>query len=83
MVDAKTHGIICVDLLLNNVTDSEVFPGLVRQTYRKIRSASAIRGYVTMNCDVRMAVRLSLPEEARVTSTVSMRTATVRWRISI
>ena len=83
MVDAKTHGIICVDLGGSSIMKKKMFPGLVRQTYRKIRSASAIRGYVTMNCDVRMAVRLSLPEEARVTSTVSMRTATVRWRISI
>ncbi|WP_425536102.1 transposase, partial [Enterobacter cloacae] len=30
-VDSKTHEIICADLSLNNVTDSEAFPGLIRQ----------------------------------------------------
>lgn len=29
-VDGKTHEIICADLSLNNVTDSEAFPGLIR-----------------------------------------------------
>ncbi|MEA1151534.1 transposase, partial [Klebsiella pneumoniae] len=29
-VDSKTHEIICADLSLNNVTDSEAFPGLIR-----------------------------------------------------
>nr|QIQ14132.1 Mobile element protein [Klebsiella pneumoniae] len=38
-VDSKTHEIICADLSLNNVTDSEAFPGLIRQTHRKIRAA--------------------------------------------
>ncbi|WP_409365346.1 transposase, partial [Enterobacter asburiae] len=37
-VDSNTHEIICADLSLNNVTDSEAFPGLIRQTHRKIRS---------------------------------------------
>lgn len=40
-VDAKTQEIICADLSLNNVTDSEAFPGLILQTRRKIRSAVA------------------------------------------
>ncbi|MFM7943414.1 transposase, partial [Klebsiella pneumoniae] len=35
-VDSNTHEIICADLSLNNVTDSEAFPGLIRQTHRKI-----------------------------------------------
>ncbi|KFX09342.1 IS5/IS1182 family transposase, partial [Pectobacterium betavasculorum] len=39
-VDAKTHEIICADLSLNNVTDAEAFPGLIRQTHRKIKSAA-------------------------------------------
>ena len=30
-VDSNTHEIICADLSLNNVTDSEAFPGLIRQ----------------------------------------------------
>lgn len=35
-VDGKTNEIICAVLSLNNVTDSEAFPGLIRQTHRKI-----------------------------------------------
>lgn len=39
-VDSKTHKIICADLSLKNVTDSEAFPGLIRQIPRKITSAT-------------------------------------------
>lgn len=49
-VDAKTHDIICADLSLNNVTDSEAFHGLMRQTHRKIRSAAADGTYDTRLC---------------------------------
>ncbi len=49
-VDAKTHEIICADLSLNNVTDAEAFPRLIRQTYRKIRSAAADGAYDTQLC---------------------------------
>ena len=35
-VDSNTHEVVCADLSLNNVTDSEAFPGLIRQTHRKI-----------------------------------------------
>ncbi len=49
-VDSKTHEIICADLSLNNITDSEAFPGLIRQTYRKIRSAAADGAYDTRLC---------------------------------
>ncbi len=46
-----THDeIICADLSLNNVTDSEAFPGLIRQTHRKIRAASADGAYDTRLC---------------------------------
>ena len=37
-VDADTHEVICADLSLNNVTDAEAFPGLIRQTHRKIKA---------------------------------------------
>ncbi|HAV8464379.1 TPA: transposase, partial [Klebsiella pneumoniae] len=37
-VDSNTHEVVCADLSLNNVTDSEAFPGLIRQTHRKIRA---------------------------------------------
>ena len=49
-VDADTHEVICADLSLNNVTDSEAFPGLIRQTHRKIRVASADGAYDTRLC---------------------------------
>ncbi len=80
-VGINTHEIICADLSLNNVTDSEAFPGLIRQTHRKIRAASA-DGAVTMNCGVRKSARLSLPEKVRVTGPVNMQTVTVQWLIS-
>ncbi|WP_367302407.1 transposase, partial [Klebsiella pneumoniae] len=35
---------------LNNVTDSEAFPGLIRQTHRKIRAAAADGAYDTRLC---------------------------------
>ncbi|MGK8931419.1 IS5 family transposase [Pluralibacter gergoviae] len=44
------YAIICADLSLNNVTDSEAFPGLIRQTHRKIRAASADGAYDTRLC---------------------------------
>lgn len=49
-VDASTHKVICADLSLNNVTDAEAFPGLIRQTHRKIRSAAADGAYDTRRC---------------------------------
>ncbi|WP_258558521.1 IS5 family transposase, partial [Klebsiella pneumoniae] len=49
-VDSNTHEIICANLSLNNVTDSEAFPGLIRQTHRKIRAASADGAYDTQLC---------------------------------
>lgn len=49
-VDADTHEVICADLSLNNVIDAEAFPGLIRQTHRKIRVASADGAYDTMLC---------------------------------
>ncbi len=42
-VDTETHEVICADLSLSNVTDTEAFPGLIRQRYRKIKVASADR----------------------------------------
>lgn len=49
-VDAQTHEVICADLSLSNVTDTEAFPGLIRQTYRKIKVASADGAYNTRVC---------------------------------
>jgi len=49
-VDAGTHEVICADLSLNNVTDAEAFPGLIRQTHRKVKVASADGAYDTKLC---------------------------------
>lgn len=49
-VDADTHEVICADLSLNNVTDAEDFPWLIRQTHRKIRAACADGVYDTKRC---------------------------------
>ncbi len=85
-VDSKTHEIICADLSLNNVTDSEAFPGLIRQTHRKIRAASADGAYDTRLCHDELRRKkisaLIRPEKARVTGPVNMQTVTVLLRIS-
>ncbi len=47
---AKHMKLSATDLSLNNVTDSEAFPGLIRQTHRKIRSAAADGAYDTRLC---------------------------------
>lgn len=44
------HEVICTDWFLNNVTNALAFPGLVRQTHRKIRVASADGAYDTKRC---------------------------------
>ncbi|ARF49010.1 IS5 family transposase [Pantoea stewartii subsp. stewartii DC283] len=44
------HKIHLFNKALNNVTDSEVFPGLIRQTHRKIRAAAADGAYDTRLC---------------------------------
>lgn len=49
-VDADTHEVICADLSMNNVTDAEAFPGLIRKTHRKIRTACADGAYDTRRC---------------------------------
>jgi len=49
-VDAETHEVISADLSLNNVTDAEAFPGLIRQTHRKVRVVYADGAYDTKLC---------------------------------
>lgn len=74
------------DLSLNNVTDSEAFPGLIRQTHRKIRSAAADGAYDTRLChDELRRKKISafiLPERGQVTGRVSTQLVTVRLRTS-
>ena len=85
-VDSKTHEIICADLSLNNVTDSEasrVLSGrLTEKSGQHRQTALTTPGSVTMNCGVRKSARLSRPEKARVTGPVNMQTVTVQWLIS-
>ncbi|MCS2163921.1 IS5 family transposase [Scandinavium sp. H11S7] len=56
-VDAIMHEVICADLFLNNVTDAEVFPGLIRQTHRKIRAVCADGAYDTRRCHYELRQR--------------------------
>jgi hypothetical protein len=85
-VDSKTHEIICADLSLNNVTDSEAFPGLIRQTHRKIRAASADGAYDTRLCHDELRRKkisaLIPPRKGAGYWPVNMQTVTVQWLIS-
>lgn len=69
-------------LSLNNVTDSEAFPGLIRQTHRKIRSTAADGAYDIRLCHDELRCKKSassfLPERERVTGLLGTQTATVR-----
>ena len=82
----KTREIICADLSLNNVTDSEAFPGLIRQTHRKIRSAAADGAYDTRLCHDelrRKKISALIPPRkgAGCIGPVNMQTITVQWLI--
>ena len=85
VVDSNTHEIICADLSLNNVTDSEAFPGLIRQTHRKSgqprQTGLTIPGSVTMNCAAKISALIP-PEKEQFTGPVSTQTATVPLLIS-
>lgn len=48
--DSATHEIICADLSLSGTTDAQALPGLINQTHRKIRVASADGAYDTRYC---------------------------------
>jgi hypothetical protein len=69
-VDSNTHEVVCADLSLNNVTDSEAFPGLIRQTHRKNQAAAADGAYDTRLCHDELrrkkSARLFLPERSRL-----------------
>ncbi|MEX4790051.1 transposase [Klebsiella pneumoniae] len=80
-----THEIICADLSLNNVTDSSL-PGLIRQTHRKIRAASADGAYDTRLCHDELRRKkisaLIPPRKGAGYWPVNMQTVTVQWLIS-
>lgn len=73
-------------LSLNNVTNSEAFPGLIRQAHRKIRTAAADGAYDTRFCHDELRRKkisaLILPEKELVTGQVSTQAATVLLRTS-
>lgn len=48
--DSATHEIICADLSLSGTTDAQALPGLINQTHRKIREASADGAYDNRYC---------------------------------
>lgn len=67
-VYAGTHEVICADPSLHNVTDAEAFPGLIRQTHRKVKAASADGAYYTTLCHDKMRrkkIRALIPPRAR------------------
>ncbi len=49
-VDTNTHEIIAAELILSNVTDTEVLPNLLKQTRRKIAEISGDGAYDTKGC---------------------------------
>ncbi|ECI0838820.1 IS5 family transposase [Salmonella enterica subsp. diarizonae] len=48
--DSITHEIICADLSLSGTTDAQALPGLINQTHRKIKEASADGAYDVSYC---------------------------------
>ena len=83
---SNTHEIILCRPVAEQCDGLRSLPGLIRQTHRKIRAASADGAYdtrsVTMNCGVRKSqARLSCPEGAGYCP-VNMQTVTVLLRIS-
>lgn len=48
--DSETHEIICADLSLCGTTDAQALPGLINQTHRKIKEASADGAYNGCYC---------------------------------
>ncbi|BEH99893.1 hypothetical protein KB20921_26380 [Edwardsiella ictaluri] len=48
--DSAMHEIICADVSLSGTTDTQALPGLINQTHRKIREASADGAYDTRYC---------------------------------
>ncbi len=85
-VDSNTHEVVCADLSLNNVTDSEAFLALSGRLTEKSgqprQTGLTIPGSVTMNCAAKKSARLFLPEKEQVTGPMSTQTATVPLLIS-
>ena len=84
-VDSNTHEIICRPVA-EQCDGLRSLPGLIRQTHRKIRAASADGAYDTRLCHDELRRKkisaLILPEKVRVTGPVNMQTVTVQWLIS-
>ena len=85
-VDSNTHEVVCADLSLNNVTDSEAFRALSGRLTEKIRAAAADGAYDTRLCHDELrrkkSARLFLPKRSRLLARMSTQTATVPLLIS-
>ncbi|KFX01446.1 hypothetical protein KU73_21910 [Pectobacterium wasabiae] len=85
--DSATHEIICTDLSLRGTTDAQALPGLINQTHRKIKEASADGAYDSRDCHDALLRKksghLSRPEVERNTGRANTMSVTTRWRISI
>lgn len=65
--NSATFEIICADLSLSGTTDAQALPGLIQQTYRKIREASADGAYDTRyshNALLRKKIRPLIPRRS-------------------
>lgn len=60
-VDAGTHDIVAAELSLSSVTDAEVLPTLLKQTYRKIIEISADGAYDTRDCYNAIRIKRAVP----------------------
>jgi hypothetical protein len=69
-VDSNTHEVVCADLSLNNVTDSEAFPALSGRLTEKSgqprQTGLTIPGSVTMNCAAKNQRAYSSPKRSRL-----------------
>jgi hypothetical protein len=69
-VDSNTHEVVCADLSLNNVTDSEAFRALSGRLTEKSgqprQTGLTIPGSVTMNCAAKNQRAYSSPKRSRL-----------------
>ncbi|MGL9735933.1 MAG: transposase [Symbiopectobacterium sp.] len=87
VADSATHEIICADLSLSGTTDAQALPGLINQTHRKIREASANGTYDSRYChDVLLRKKNQAAYPATKggnTGQTSTMNVIIQWQISI
>ncbi|NIG62454.1 MAG: transposase [Serratia symbiotica] len=67
-VDTERHKVICADLSLSNITDTEAFKGLIRHSYRKVEVALADGSYdrrVSHDALRRKKIRALMPPRSK------------------